>query len=106
MVPACHGSEDCSLNFVPPVDHLVVAETQHNVVECTEIRIAPPIGFKAHGIDVIRGTIHFNDEPPSDEKVDPHPVDPDLTLKWNAKSRESYPCNGFGAALANTIRQL
>ncbi len=105
VVASCHGRKDGAFNFMPPVNHLVVAEPEYDEVDGTESRIAASIKLEANWVDVICSTIHFNNEPPADQEVDAFPIDPNLPRQRQFVLGKSDVGYGLGATLTDSVSE-
>lgn len=106
VVATPDSGENRGFDLMPAVDHLVVAEAEHQVVECAQFRVAAPVRLETDGVDVVRSTVDLDDESATDEKVDPFTVDPHLPLNGEMVLRETNPRDGLRPAFADSVRQL
>lgn len=105
VVAARDSGEYRTLDFVPAVHHLVIAETKDYVIEGGELGVSGAIGLKAFWIDVIFGSIDLDDESAPDQEVDPFSVDPHLGAQWDLELGQPESGNRLRSALADSVGQ-
>lgn len=106
MVATGNGGKNSPLDFVPAVDHLVVTEAEDDKIDGAQLCVTCSIKLKANRIDVVRSAIHFNNEPPADQKVDAFAIDPHLASQRQLMLGKSDQRDGLGAALTDSVSQM
>lgn len=94
---------DGGLNLRPPIEHLVIAESQDAISERAEHRVSPTIGLELSGIRVVGEPIDFDNQPISEHEIDStYPCDDRLPPKVE-RSAEPLPDEGLRARLADAV---